>query len=184
MIASFSLQRMGPSFERSRFALPLGALGLAMMIFIPENKQYFEGGSGICQYHFCDSEIRELYLEFMIDSIIWISLALLGLALVLRGSLYGYSIISVSIVGWFLILASWYQLTQIQLFVSLVYSPIVIFWFIFVSIGIICAFYLYFVIIRYSERRLIGEGQTSPLDEREMKMVTEIIRRNLRGDRQ
>ncbi len=183
LLAALSLQRMGPAFKRSRFSLPIAALGLALMIFIPETKQYFEGGSGVCQYHYCDNDIRALFLDFMLETVVWMTLAVLGVMLILNSSnLYEKSKPLVSTLGWIIVISSWYVISQMRLIDYLITNPENLIWLLFVVLGVLFTLFFYYFIIRSAERSTPRENKVSPLDERERKLVTEIIRRNLRGE--
>jgi len=183
LLAALSIQRMGPAFERSRFSLPIAAFGLAMMIFLPETKQYFEGGSGVCQYHYCDNDIRNIFLDFILESVVWMTLAILGVMLILNSSnLYEKSKPVTSILGWVLVISAWYVISQMRVIDYLITNPDNLIWLLFVVIGVLFTLFLYYFIIRSAERNTPRENKVNPLDERERKLVTEIIRRNLGGE--
>ncbi len=87
-----------------------------------------------------------------------------------------------STLGWIIVISSWYVISQMRLIDYLITNPENLIWLLFVVIGVLFTLFFYYFIIRSAERSTPRENKVSPLDERERKLVTEIIRRNLRGE--
>ena len=76
MLAAFSMWRMGPAFKRSKFAGPVALIGLAGLLFLPEQPLYFESDYHRCEViSFCNNDGRESYLKVVFSSLFTISSA-------------------------------------------------------------------------------------------------------------
>jgi len=176
--------RMGPSFERSRFGLPLGALGLALMVFLPEPPLDFEPGYAECRrlYH-CQWVLRDQYLDVLIGSLSWIVLALLGSLMIIRGSsVYGRNRPRSVIAGWALVIAAWFLISRMWFYQSIISEPFFIFLGLIVLLSMAATIWIHVQVVRYTEWKTPRMPKIAPLDERESRMVTEMIRRNLGGE--
>ncbi len=184
LLAAFSMGRMGPSFERSRFGWPLGALGLALMVFLPEPPLDFEPGYAECRrlYH-CQWVLRDQYLDVLIGSLSWIVLALLGSLLIIRGSsVYGRNRPRSVIAGWALVIAAWYLISRMWFYESIISEPFFILLGLIVLLSMAATIWIHVQVVRYTEWNTPRMPKIAPLDERESRMVTEMIRRNLGGE--
>ena len=184
VLAAFSMGRMGPSFKRSRFGLPLGALGLALMVFLPESPLDFEPGYAECQilYH-CRWDMRDQYLDVLIGSLSWIVLCLLGSAIIIRGSsVYGRNRSRSVIVGWVIVFAAWYLISRMLFYEFIISEPFFILLGLIVLASMAATIWFHVQVVRYTERKTPRMPKIAPLDERESRMVTEMIRRNLGGE--
>jgi len=184
VLAAFSMGRMGPSFERSRFGWPLGALGLALMVFLPEPLLAYEPGYAECQrlYH-CRWDLRDQYLDVLIGSLSWIVLALLGSLMIIRGSsVYGRNRPRSVTAGWVLVIAAWFLMSRMWFYEFIISEPFFILLGLIVLASMAATIWIHVQVVRYTERKTPRMPKIAPLDERESRMVTEMIRRNLGGE--
>lgn len=187
LIAALSLNRMGPAFERSKYAGPIAALGIALILLVQEPPLYFESGGGRCVGEFtslwCSKDLYGYYLDYILSLAAWLTLAYVGMRLIIRGSNWHTSSNPpVMIVGWFLVLGAWYILAQMEYYhwaiakYQFVLSNTLAF-----LVGIVLASLLMFKVIQWTEIRTPRDEVIEGLSEREQRLVTELIRRNIGG---
>ena len=183
LVAAFSTWRMGPSFKRSKFAPPIALLGLAGLIFLPEQPLYFEADYYRCEIiSFCNDDGRESYLRVVTWSLISISTAFIGCHAIIRGSrIYSEHNLPILTFGWIILGISWWSIAQSPWFVEAYTRLDVLAWMVAYLFGIAVTVYLFFHIIRITERLSPKDPPIEPLDEKERRLVTEMIRRNLGG---
>ena len=183
MLAAFSMWRMGPAFKRSKFAGPIALIGLAGLLFLPEQPLYFES-----DYHrrefisFCNDDGRESYLKVVFWSLLSISSAFIGCHTIIRGSrIYSERNLPVLAIGWFFLGLSWWTITQSSWFAAAYSRLDVLAWMVCFLFGIAATVYLFFHIIRFTEKITPKDPPIEPLDDNERRLVTEMIRRNIGG---
>lgn len=183
MLAAFSLWRMGPAFKRSKFAGPVALMGLAGLLFLPEQPMYFESDYHHCEFiSFCNEDGRESYLKVVFWSFISISSALIGCHTIIRGSrIYSERNLPLLAIGWLLLGLSWWTIGQSSWFSDAYTRLDILTWMVFFLLGIAATLYLFFHIIRFTEKITPKYPSIEPLDDNERRVVTEIVRRNIGG---
>ncbi len=183
MLAAFSMWRMGPAFKRSKFAGPVALIGLAGLLFLPEQPLYFESDYQRCEFiSFCNDDGRESYLGVVFWSLISISSAFIGCHTIIRGSrIYSGRNLPVLAIGWFFLGLSWWTITQSSWFAAAYSRLDVLAWMVCFLFGIAATVYLFFHIIRFTEKITPKDPPIEPLDDNERRLVTEMIRRNIGG---
>ncbi|MED5231405.1 MAG: hypothetical protein VYB30_03430 [Candidatus Thermoplasmatota archaeon] len=184
LLAAFSMWRMGPAFKRSKYAGPIALLGLVGLIFLPEQPLYFESDYHRCEFiSFCNDDGRESYLRVVTWSLISISTAFIGCHTIIRGSrIYSERNLLVIATGWFFLGLSWWSIAQSPWFLEAYTRLDVIAWMVSFLFGIAVTVYLFFHIIRFTENITPKDPPIEPLDDKERRLVTEMIRRNLGGE--
>ncbi len=187
LLAAASLNRMGPSFERSKYAGPVAALGIALILLVREPPLYFERGAERCDTIFqlwCIGEIYDYYLEYIFSLAVWLVLAYFGMRLIISGSnWYTPSNPPFVFAGWILVGSAWLVILQMDYYLwALIeyrfFLPIVLAY----LLGIALAALFMFKVIQWTEARTPREKMIEALSEREQRLVTELIRRNLGGE--
>lgn len=187
LVAAASLNRMGPSFERSKYAGPVAALGIALILLVREPPLYFEDGAERCDSVmelWCVGEIYDIYLEYILSLAVWIVLAYFGMRLIISGSnWYTRSESPAVFVGWILVGSAWMVIIQMDYYLWAVlkydfFLPIILAY----LLGIVLASLLMFKVIQWTEARTPRDEIIEGLSEREQRQVTELIRRNLGGE--
>lgn len=183
MLAAFSMWRMGPAFKRSKFAGPIALIGLAGLLFLPEQPLYFESDYHRCEFiSFCNDDGRESYLKVVFWSLLSISSAFIGCHTIIRGSrIYSERNLPVLAIGWFFLGLSWWTITQSSWFAAAYSRLDVLAWMVCFLFGIAATVYLFFHIIRFTEKITPKDPPIEPLDDNERRLVTEMIRRNIGG---
>ena len=183
LIAACSMWRMGPAFKRSKFAGPIALIGLAGLIFLPEQPMYFEPDYHRCEFiSFCNEEGRESYLKVVTWSLISISTALIGCYTIIKGSrIYAERNPPVLAIGWFLLGLSWWSISQSTRFEEAYTRLDVLAWMVCFVFGVAGTIYLLFRIIRFTENVTPKDPPIEPLNDNERRLVSEMIRRNLGG---
>lgn len=183
MLAAFSMWRMGPAFKRSKFAGPVALIGLAGLLFLPEQPLYFESDYQRCEFiSFCNDDGRESYLKVVFWSLLSISSAFIGCHTIIRGSrIYSERNLPVLAIGWFFLGLSWWTITQSSWFAAAYSRLDVLAWMVCFLFGIAATVYLFFHIIRFTEKITPKDPPIEPLDDNERRLVTEMIRRNIGG---
>ena len=183
MLAAFSMWRMGPAFKRSKFAGPVALIGLAGLLFLPEQPLYFESDYQRCDFiSFCNDDGRESYLKVVFWSLLSISSAFIGCHTIIRGSrIYSERNLPVLAIGWFFLGLSWWTIAQSSWFAAAYSRLDVLAWMVCFLFGIAATVYLFFHIIRFTEKITPKDPPIEPLDENERRLVTEMIRRNIGG---
>ena len=183
LIAAFSMWRMGPAFKRSKFAGPIALIGLAGLIFLPEQPLYFESDYHRCEFiSFCNDDGRESYLKVVTWSLISITTALIGCYTIIRGSrIYAERNLAVLTIGWSFLGLSWWSIAQSSWFEDAYTRLDVLAWMVCFIFGIAGTLYILIRIIRFTEKVTPKDPPIEPLNDNERRLVTEMIRRNL-GD--
>ncbi len=184
LIAALSLWRMGPAFKRSQFAGPVAFLGLTMMIFLPKQPLYFEPDFYRCE-HFtlCNNDGREAFQYILTWTLIPIFAAFIGCYSIIQGSnYYGNKRTPRLLFGWVALAVSWWAIWQREWFLAAYTQFDVLLLMVSTLIGIALTIILFFYVIRFTERRTKKDPPIEPLDAREQRLVTEMIRRNLGGE--
>ena len=184
MLAAFSMWRMGPAFERSRYGPPLALLGLALMIFVAEPLLYFEEGYIPCSDYFvCIDDARDEYLSTIVSTVTWITLAVLGCRTITQGSSwYNRRRPELLVAGWAMLTAAWWILSQMQLYHLVMENPIdVLLGIALIVLPILLSIWMLMRAFLLAERQTPRDPEIDALDEREQRLVTEMIRRNLGG---
>ena len=185
MLAAFSMWRMGPAFKRSKFAGPVALIGLAGLLFLPEQPLYFESNYHHCEViSFCNKDGRESYLKVVFWSLFTISSACIGCYTIIRGSrIYSERNLPMLATGWILLAVSWWSIFQSTWFAEAYSRLDVLAWMVCFLFGTVAAVYLFFVIIRYTEKNTPRDPPIQPLNENERRLVTEMVRRNMVGEK-
>tara|TARA_B100000214_G_scaffold14569_2_gene10027 strand:+ start:10425 stop:11006 length:582 start_codon:yes stop_codon:yes gene_type:complete len=179
ILAAISLNRMGPAFKRSKFSSPILLLGLSIILLI----QGPGDNTGSCLEEFCTLETYLDFQNFIISSSIWISLALLGIMLIIYGSeWYSKSNPIALIFAWLLIFYSWWTVINIDFYHEILEQPNYLFNYFFFALGILISLFILIGVVRWTEINTPRDPIIDEMDEREKRIVTEIIRRNIRGD--
>ncbi len=183
MLAAFSMWRMGPAFKRSKFAGPIALVGLAGLLFLPEQPLYFESDYHRCEFiSFCNDDGRESYLKVVFWSLLSISSAFIGCHTIIRGSrIYSERNLPVLAIGWFFLGLSWWTIAQSSWFAAAYSRLDVLAWMFCFLFGIAATVYLFFHITRFTEKITPKDPPIEPLDDNERRLVTEMIRRNIGG---
>ena len=187
MLAAFSMWRMGPAFKRSRYGPPLVLLGLALMIFVAEPLLYFEEGYIPCSNRsVCIDDARDAYLATIVETVVWITLAVLGCRTITQGSSwYNRGRTELLVAGWAMLIAAWWIISQMQLYQLVLENPIDVV----LGVGLIfppilLSIWLLMRAFLLAERQTPRDPEIDALDEREQRLVTEMIRRNFGGGSQ
>ena len=86
------------------------------------------------------------------------------------------------LLGWIILGGTWWSISQSPWFIE-AYTRFDVLTMMFATlVGIGLTVYLFFHVIRFTERRTPKDPPITALDERERRLVTEMIRRNLGGD--
>ena len=175
--------RMGPAFKRSKFAGPIALLGLAGLIFLPEQPLYFESDYHRCEFiSFCNDDGRESYLKVVTWSLISITTALIGCYTIIRGSrIYNERNLVVLTIGRSFLGLSWWAIAQSSWFEDAYTRLDVLAWMVCFIFGIVGTVYILSRIIRFTENVTPKDPPIEPLNDNERRLVTEMIRRNLGG---
>ncbi len=183
LIGAFSMWRMGPAFKRSKFASPIAALGLIMLLLLPEQPLYFEPDFHRCVHlSFCNDDGRESFLYILKWTLISITGAFLGCYTIIQGSeVYSGRKTPLLVLGWIILGGAWWSISQSAWFIEAYTRFDVLTMMVATLVGIGLTVYLFFHVIRFTERRTPKDPPITPLDERERRLVTEMIRRNLGG---
>lgn len=183
LIAAFSMWRLGPAFKRSRFAGPIALIGISGLIFLPEQPLYFENDYHRCELvSFCNDDGRESYLNVVKWSIISIFSLILACFTIIKGSsIYSKRNPILLASGWIFLGFSWWTISQSPWFLEAYTRIDVIFWMVAFLLGVLASLYLFFNIIRFTEKITPKDPPITPLDEKEKRLVTEMIRRNFGG---
>ena len=159
----YNFQRMGPSFDRSRFGFPLALLGATSFVLLPEDLNYPE------------SEVH----SSIIGLVKWAAPFFLGSLLVLRSSpTYGRASPIGLLLGWATIGSSWviayleYISVSSNDYISGIFS----------FIGILLGLILVYIGASKSERSIGLDSYSDPLSEEERELVKTILLRRLGGD--
>lgn len=184
LIGAFSMWRMGPAFKRSQFARPIAALGLIMLLLLPEQPLYFEPDFHRCVHlSFCNDDGRESFLHILQWTLFSIAGAFLGCYTIIQASgVYSGRKPPLLLLGWIILGGTWWSISQSPWFIE-AYTRFDVLTMMFATlVGIGLTVYLFFHVIRFTERRTPKDPPIAALDERERRLVTEMIRRNLGGD--
>ena len=158
-----TFHRMGPSFQRSRFGLPLALLGATSFILLPEK---------------LDDVESEVYTS-IITLVEWGGPFVLGATLVLRSSsTYGRPSSSGLLLGWLLIGISW----MIVYLEYASFSSKDVIRALFSLLGILLGFVLVYIGASLCERTVRLESYSDPLSREEGELVRTILLRRLGGD--
>ena len=163
LAAGFSLHRMGPSFQRSRFGPPLALLGIASFVLLPEK---------------LDDAESEVY-NSIIALIKWGAPLVLGAILVLKSSsTYGEQSSSGLLLGWVVIAISWIigYLEHVSV------SSIDVIGASSSLLGIFLGIALVYSGASFLEKSIGLESYSDPLSEEEGELVRAILLRRLGGD--
>jgi|TARA_B100001996_G_scaffold145832_1_gene111087 uncharacterized protein YneF (UPF0154 family) len=158
-----SFNRMGPSFDRSRFGFPLMLLGLTCLVLLPD--ELTEGG-------------KELHGPILYSISILFPLSI-GAMLILHNSpTYGESSLPGLVSGWLLVTVSWVVLFSERNTFSILGAARGIL----VILGILVSL-IAVIIGTYMAERLSGPMvESEPLSNEEGILVRTILERRLRRD--
>jgi len=160
LASGYSMARMGPAFKRSRFGYPIFCIGLIMAFLTPEELISSEEAA---------AESLKLTLSWAIPGAI-------GLYIVASGApIYHESTTSRLIMGWGLTLYStWIMFIAWSPNTDMIDDAA------FSAFGVILAYIIYLYSIRVTESLGPGDSVTKPLQETEIKHVSEILLSNLK----
>ena len=106
----------------------------------------------------------------------------MGCYTIIRGSrIYAERNPPVLAIGWFLLGISWWSISQSKWFEEAYTRLDVLAWMVCFIFGIVGTVYILSRIIRFTESMTPKDPPIEPLNDNEMRLVTEMIRRNL-GD--
>ncbi len=161
--AGVCLHRMGPAFNRSRFGPPLAFLGIATLLLPNHGTIHPEGA----------------VYDSISDSLPWLTAALVGSLLVLRGApTYGSRRNIELAAGWGFISLSLYA--SISEFSSIVFGEIL--HGIFAMAGLLSGLAIFLAGIWVSERFSTIDNESEPLSQDEEALVRTILSRRIGGD--
>ncbi len=160
--AGISLHRIGPSFKRNMFGIPIFLIGFLLFLIPSGDLSTIE---------------KELY-SIAIVNIPWILTMFLGLSL----SLYGAPIfwkrkLNINIFGILVLSLSWilYFYTAFSTNLKIINILANLF-------GMFIAFLILILIIKSIESNTPKVKESEPLDENEKKFIISIIKRNIGGE--
>ena len=159
LVVGFSFSRMGPSFTRSKFSIPLVLVAISLLVF----------------NNFSIENPEKELLESLHGFAPWFFVCSLGCFLVLRGSpIYWKVRYPQLFIGWIIILLSfylfyeYYELPDNFLLVAL-----------FSSLGAILSLFLFILLVRFVENSIPLEDPAPELTEEEKDFVKKIISINI-----
>jgi len=160
IFAGFSMHRMGPSFSRGRFGLPIACIGVVLLFSPSPDSAHPEAA----------------VIDSLASSINWIVFAISGTYLIVGASpTYGVSKPTSIGVGWILVISSWYFATPLllSLEIDLALEGIAgIF-------GFLTGLLAFTLGIWIAERRSSIAGESKPLSEDEVQLVKSILVRRI-----
>tara|TARA_Y100000766_G_scaffold262469_1_gene253702 strand:+ start:438 stop:974 length:537 start_codon:yes stop_codon:yes gene_type:complete len=162
LLVGFSFSRMGPSFTRSKFSIPLILIGILLLFF----------------NNFSIENPEKELLESLHGFAPWFFACSLGCYLALSGSpIYWKVQFPQLISGWIIILGSFYLYFEFnELTDNFLIGAI------FTALGVILSLFLFILLVRFVENRIPLEDSAPELTEEEMNFVTKIISINIGVD--
>tara|TARA_Y100000768_G_scaffold306883_1_gene240920 strand:+ start:677 stop:1213 length:537 start_codon:yes stop_codon:yes gene_type:complete len=162
LLVGFSFSRMGPSFTRSKFSIPLILIGILLLFF----------------NNFSIENPEKELLESLHGFAPWFFACSLGCYLALSGSpIYWKVQFPQLISGWIIILGSFYLYFEFnELPDNFLIGAI------FTALGVILSLFLFILLVRFVENRIPLEDSAPELTEEEMNFVTKIISINIGVD--
>ena len=162
LVVGFSFGRMGPSFSRSQFSLPIILIGT--LLFVLNNYPIENPEADL--------------LNFLHSFAPWFFVCSLGFYLVLRGSpIYWRVRYPELTIGWILISLSFYlYLEHYELPENFLLMTI------FSVLGAIVSLFLFILLVRFVENSIPLENPAPELTEEEKDFVTRIISINIGVD--
>ena len=162
LVVGFSFSRMGPSFTRSKFSIPLVIVAISLLAF----------------NNFSIENPEKELLDSLHGFAPWFFVCSLGCYLVLSGSpIYWKVQFPQLISGWIIILFSFYLYFEFnELPDNFLFGAI------FTSLGAIFSLFLFILLVRFVENRIPLEDSAPELTEEEMNFVTKIISINIGVD--
>lgn len=159
---SFSFHRMGPSFERGRYGIPLGALGLLCLVIFPEDLSERE------------SEIHDSIIQF----INWFTPFIFGSLLILRYSPTYFDGLPIGVLsGWILVVFSWIMIFNERdsfTFLDMITGSLVLLGFLIVMFCIIFSKFLFYLPSG-------SKNESEPLSTEEQDLISAILKSRLEG---
>ena len=160
IFAVISMHRMGPSFDRSRFGLPIACIGV-VFLFSPSPDSVHPEATVI---------------DSMASSFTWLVCAISGTYLIVGASPnYGVSNPLSTGIGWILVISSWYFATPslISLEIDLALDGIA------GILGFVTGLLAFSLGIWIAEGRSSIVGVSKPLSEDEVRLVQTILVRRI-----
>lgn len=162
LLVGFSFARMGPSFTRNNFSIPIIIIGILLLAF----------------NNFSTENPEEELLGYLRGFAPWFFVCSIGCYLVLRGSpIYWKPRLPYLIFGWSIILISFYlYLEYNELPDNFIIMAI------FSTLGGIFSLLFFILLVRFVENRIPLEDPAPELTEEEISFVKKIISANIGVD--